>query len=510
MRGRSRPTVALLVALPIALLLACTSGSGRSAVRPSREVVPPPPLLAAGEPDSADRILIWVGCRQLVDMDDATLDMWHSRGIDGFICQTQSLYALGGGNQFTRDVTHIPDGDASFDMERGLASSRIGERAAARGMDLYLAFYLVNKQNTATPLIDWFDDDGWSTRVLPAVTDLAAAAHALGFKGMAVDQELYPQNGGVKTATWDWRYPGNKRDESTTRAKVRARGQALMEALADGMPGLDVMAYGTQFPGTWFAYVQQQANDIADAFASSVQLEFWDGMSSGTGYRLIRLLNEAFYKSPGTRNTSWDAALQQEYNLLFSELSQRFSNWAYAAPRFEESPFSWISSGNSDFEAARSPDEVADQLDAFSRWGMGSTFANYSFGRLDTFDYGPYLPALSSASTPRVVTSAAPTVRVTAPSTQPFFTATSPNVALEGSSKDPYAIWYITWQNDRGGSGTAKLTWVPGEGDDRNGYPNWEMRWTADIPLQPGQNVIQITAVGIKRLATNLVVTISR
>ena len=34
-------------------------------------------------------------------------------------------------------------------------------------MKMYLGAYLSNYKNTATPLVDWFDDEGWSQIALP-------------------------------------------------------------------------------------------------------------------------------------------------------------------------------------------------------------------------------------------------------------------------------------------------------------------------------------------------------
>jgi hypothetical protein len=156
-----------------------------------------------------------------------------------------------------------------------------------------------------------------------------------------------------------------------------------MAAMLRGFPRLDLMAYDTEVPGSWEELVQERVNGISDAFADSVQIDFWDGMSSVRGYRAIRWIDAIFYKTPHLSEANWDAALQYNTNAVYSLLSRRFSNWKYASSRLHLSPFSWISSGaGSDFERARDPQYVAKQLAAFRKWGTGREFANYAYNGL--------------------------------------------------------------------------------------------------------------------------------
>ncbi len=97
---------------------------------------------------------------------------------------------------------------------------------------------------------------------MPAVDDAAAAARSLGFDGLAFDQELYPQNDGRTTASWQWDYPGNQHSEAETRAKVRERGEELMRSILSAYPSVDILAYFTMFPGTWDEVVQEEINHI--------------------------------------------------------------------------------------------------------------------------------------------------------------------------------------------------------------------------------------------------------
>src|SRR5687767_509706 len=51
--------------------------------------------------NSADRLIIWTGCRDFVELTDAELGMWKSRGVDGFACVVGHLKGMGGTQNFT-------------------------------------------------------------------------------------------------------------------------------------------------------------------------------------------------------------------------------------------------------------------------------------------------------------------------------------------------------------------------------------------------------------------------
>jgi hypothetical protein len=507
LRGRHRRAAVAIVLAVTLSAAACTSPD-----EPSPRAVPGPggvEQTAAGPLNSADRLLFWLACRQVVNMTDAQLDEWKNRGVDGFVCVIQRLRGMGGGQDLTGDPGAALAG-TEFDLQRRLRDSRVVERAKRRGMDLYLGFYLVNSMNPSTPLMEWFDDAGWANVVLPSVRNAAGAAKQLGFAGLAFDQELYPQAGGVKTATWDWDYPGHSRPEADVRAMVKRRGQELMTAILQGFPNVDILAYATFFPDTWDEVVQQEINGLQNRYDKYVQIEFWDGLTSVEGYGAIRMLNAIFYKTPHVRGSTWDTALQYESNSLFSLLSQRFSNWSYASSRVFESPFSWISAGRTRFEQALSPDDVDKQLDAFKRWGMGRTSANFVFGELNQFDYGPYVPAMRKASSPSVVVSEPPSLVVSTPAAGRPSQAAGATATIEGFATDKYAVRFVRWSDEQGKSGVATLRWDRGNGSYAKGW-DWKMQWSAaDVPLRAGTNRITITAESIKGTSASKTVEITR
>ncbi len=464
--------VALVAAVALALVAAVPPAGSQSGV--------------AGA-DSADRMIFWLGCDEVAQLTDAELDEWKSRGVDGFVCMVGHLRGLGGTQDFTGDPkTRL--GRKHYALQRKLRNSDIVQRAAMRGMKMYLGAKLVNYYNRSTPLADWFDDAGWSDQVLPKLGNLAGAAKLLGFAGLAFDQELYPQVGNVEQASWGWNYPGNTHAEAEVRAQATLRGKQVMSTILNSFPRAELVAYDVEFPETWEALVQGVVNGEQDAYTSRLDINFWDGMTSVDGYGAIRLIDAIFYKSPhiGT----WDSALQYNANRLAALLSRRLSNWDYASSRVYLSPFSWIDPGpsSSDFDDAHSPSYVRDQLLAFRKWGMGGEFANYVYSQnLETFDYTPYVAAMQEASSPAVVDSQAPTVGV-----DPIGSR-----RITGSAEDNLAVWAVRWSDNAGDSGAAR-SWADPISDPTSGLI-WQTRWSiAKSELSPRANRLRISARDIK------------
>jgi hypothetical protein len=456
--------------------------------------------------NSADRLTMWVGCGALTSYTDAELDLWKSRGVDGFVCMDKQLYGFGGTNAFTGDPA-VSLTAAKYELQRKLRDTQIITRARLRGIKVYLGVKLVNYWNTRTPLSEWFDDAGWSQKVLPNMGNMAAAARLLGFAGLAFDQEMYGQRDGIKTATWEWNYPGNTRTEAQVRAKAKQRGRELMTRIVGAFPGVELLAYKVEFPETWAALLRKELSGDPNAYQGRLDIDFWDGISSVEGYGAIRLVDSTFYKIAGIGK--WENALRYNTNRVFSFLSRRLSNWAYAASRFHVSPFSWIDPGprTSTFDDARPPTYVYDQLQAFRKWGTGGEFANYAYNSLRSFDYSPYTAAMVAGSTPGNVDPQPPTLSVTSSDTAAVDAATK---ALDGVANDNLAIRSVRWSTDQGHQGSAKHSWRIISGGPRLAYVGEHLWSIPAVPLGPGDTQVTITAEDIKGLTTSSTVTIRR
>ena len=395
-------------------------GAVRPTSRPTRRPACRPPGQLGGPGAAADRLIFWAGCERVAALTDEELDFWEESGVDGFVCMVGRLRDFGG----TQDFTGDPDtslASEQFELQRSLLDSRIVERAEKHGMKMYLGAYLSNYNNTATPLADWFDDEGWSQVALPRLGDLAAAANFLGFDGLAFDQELYGQKGGVETATWEWDYPGNAHTEDEVREAARERGAQVMDTMLREFPRAEFAVYNFSFPGGWNELVKEEVNGVEAAADDLLYLDFWDGMTSVEGYEAIRFYDSIFYKTPHVG--TWDAALTYGTNQTFAAFSRGFENWEYASERVHLSPFSWLNGGPDEageFADARPPEYVSQQLDAFRTWGTGGEFANFVYGGLDPAEYEDYVGAMRDASSGGTVDETDPTVEIEAAAKVPL------------------------------------------------------------------------------------------
>jgi len=72
-----------------------------------------------------------------------------------------------------------------------------------------------------------------------------------------------------------------------------------------------------------------------------------------------------------------------------------------------------------------------------------------------------------------------PTVTITSPTSSPTYSTGSSSISIAGTSSDNLGVTQVSWENNRGGSGTA------------SGTINWSV---SSINLQAGNNIITVTA----------------
>ena len=114
----------------------------------------------AATPGNAHRVILWTSYEALVDLSDVQLEMWKSRGVDGFVMQTRYLDEMGGIENWTGDASDplslVPVEGADVHIrQRTLRDNRFVQRCHARGLSLYLGMYLSNYHNLSTPLKVW-------------------------------------------------------------------------------------------------------------------------------------------------------------------------------------------------------------------------------------------------------------------------------------------------------------------------------------------------------------------
>ena len=79
-------------------------------------------------------------------------------------------------------------------------------------------------------------------------------------------------------------------------------------------------------------------------------------------------------------------------------------------------------------------------------------FADYGYGEIEEFDYGPYEPAMRAASRPGVVDDERPTLQVGEPS---ISTASDASTSRDGAG-DNLAIRTVRWETDDGTTGSRR------------------------------------------------------
>lgn len=493
-RSRRTLIVAPMVAVVIALVIAAGIVIAR---RDSGEQLPKP----------TNHLVMWTSCQSILEQSDAQLATWSARGVGGFVCGTGHLDGAGGEARFTADAAADLT-QPGYELQRALTESRLVPRLHALDMKLYLGFNAVNFFNVATPFSRWFDDEGWARSTIPAVQRLAAAAHQLGADGLAVDQELYPQQGAATSANWGWQVVAAGRTEGDVRAKVRQRGSELQAAVNSVFPGVEYSVYDFHAPGSFNEALQRCVNNLVDTYRDDVRIDFWDGVAGVDGYERIRFFDATFYK--GTlRDLTWDTALRYNAARIYATLSQRWESWSRAAPRVAVSPFAWIDGDEANegpFTAPRPPDYVADQLAAFRRWGVDGQFAVFAYAGLDGFDYSPYADGMRLAGLPATSVPVAPTIALDGPADRATPDA---SVEVSGSVTDQFAVRYISWRTNRGAAGMAKLSF-PTNSDCRS-WPDGPTAFSiGSIPLRKGANTVTITAVDTEGGRASVTVSIRR
>jgi hypothetical protein len=88
----------------------------------------------------------------------------------------------------------------------------------------------------------------------------------------------------------------------------------------------------------------------------------------------------------------------------------------------------------------------------------------------------------------------APTVTITGPTSAATYTASASTITLAGTASDNVGVTQVTWVNSRGGSGTA------------TGTTSWSV---ASVALQPGSNVLTVTARDAAGNTATDVITVS-
>lgn len=511
---------------------------------------------------SANDIFIWTGCGDIEGLNAAELTAYKSAGIAGFVCEEPGGYLPGfGGYSLTSDLSN-PDlacgsTNTTYSQEQSLICSDMVAKMHAAGLKIYFDAYLDNYYNTAAPLEPWFDNTDWTGTVEPAISTFASIGKQLGFDGLAFDSESYSaeNQGDGSSGSWNWNGPSWKANtaytanemfnnagvtyvvtkaytsgatfgstdtsnttvytytQAQTNTEVTLRGQQLMGWIAAAFPNVQILNFGINFPNTWDSYIVQVDDNGSNAFANTVYVPFWDGMTSQNNFSNISIYDEDFYKGPNIApNTATTLAngLQYNANSYYAVMSQNFSNWAYAADRVDIAPAIWIDGiANGGYSSPLSVASATPLMDAYTQWSVGNILMDYAYNDPASYDYSPFYTLFENIAKQTIVETTPPTLTVSSPSTSSTST-TSSTINMSGSSTDSFAIRDVKWTNSANGdSGAGTMTWVINSGTYTTTY-NSQTNWSiTGIPLQSGTNKITITAENIHGLTTSSVVTVT-
>jgi hypothetical protein len=100
----------------------------------------------------------------------------------------------------------------------------------------------------------------------------------------------------------------------------------------------------------------------------------------------------------------------------------------------------------------------------------------------------------ASATPIAVHDSSPPTIRITSPTSLRSYTTSSSTISLSGTSSDDVGVVSVTWKNDRGGQGTARLE-----------ASSWS---AAAIDLKNGPNPLTVTASDAAGNSTSATLTV--
>jgi hypothetical protein len=358
------------------------------------------------------KIAFWIGLRPFLNATDADLNKLADRGVGAVMLQGRHLYRLGGTQRYTGEPGSVANFEtgAEWETQRLIRDTKIVSRSKARGIKIYFGWYVVNYHKNTTPYGDWFSDTDWA-HVLSAVEGIAGMAKLYGALGVGIDNEDYV---GVNSShlTWKWDYPGRTQPEAVVRAKAKQRGGQLADAVLGKFPGAKMVAYDTQFPGSFDEAARTELNarksppQPPNDKRIYVEGDFWQGMLSRTGWGKMDFWDAWFYKA--IQRPGW-----HDWNVAVADGRKRSDDyWRVHAPsllpRIGYTNFTWIDPGpsaSSAFDDAKPPATVKAQLTAARDRGTADYLPVYAYHGIipvdGPFDYAPYLSAMRDVTAGR-------------------------------------------------------------------------------------------------------------
>ncbi len=465
----------------------------------------------------------------------ASFDAWNARGMKGAMEQDRYFYGDGGTDDYTTDSALLANTSLhQYDYQRQLMNSGNIAYLHSLGWKVYFGYYWSNYNNGDQNFMlgDVFpENDAYWNNKLSNIQHMAAAAKMMGIDGFFFDGEPYANGSCVQKdsaghcirhggGSWG-NQPGGwhlaesgSHTEAETRVAVKLRGQEVMQALMNGDPGAEISAYYAEFHGGWNEYEQYIVNSAPVANKDSMEINFWDGMTSVNGWKSLTLWDGTFEKGYGI-GVSWDNALLNNWNGTMAGFSQPsttanpwggLSNWPNIYNKINVNTLPWVDPGSTNFEKVLPPDAATTAFVASRKWGGGEindpgSYALYqNHGWPDSsFDYSGYSAAFAAGTAPGNVDNNPPTIAITSQ------TRSGNVVTFTGTSGDDFALKAVTWSGPN--SGAAQMTYVPTSTqyptEPKKNTTSWQMNWTANVTVPTGVNVT-FTATDIHNNTTSI------
>ena len=222
-------------------------------------------------------------------------------------------------------------------------------------------------------------------------------------------------------------------------------------------------------------------------YATSVQINLWDGLTSVPGYGPIRFMDATFYKTAHLTRRDLGQRDDLQHQPADGVLQPQPANWAYASSRVDISPFAWIDgdvANEGAFTAPRAARVRRRAARGVPPVGHGRRIRHLQLrpgsGHSTTRRTRPRMQA---ASIPGTIDNQPPGITVNR------VQRTGDGVVVSGTATDDMAVSSVPGRPVRA-SGAAPMTWSVTGGSWSTGY-QWHMDWTAYRPgiSRPGDHL---------------------
>ena len=222
-------------------------------------------------------------------------------GVDGFVCSVQRLAGMGGRNSFTGDPAKL-DGDGPLAPAH---AARVTDRGAGVETGHEAVPRLLLCERTSIRRRRWRSGSTTPSGPRPSFPAVKGSRRrrARWVSGLAFDQELYAQQGGRQHRDVGVGLPGQRaarRRRSQSGAPTRAADDANDRRTRSRRRHPRLLHDFSRRRST--SWCRPRSTTPSRPYEQSVQIDFWDGLTSVEGYRVDRLPQRHVLQDPAPRH----------------------------------------------------------------------------------------------------------------------------------------------------------------------------------------------------------------